>query len=54
MKMAKEVRNPANRLVCMVDELTGDIEIQMKGWVTIIRFHEAVEVEILHAIKEAV
>ena len=48
----KEVRNPADRLVCRVNEITGAIEILEKGWVTFIQLKPNMVVEISHRPKE--
>lgn len=50
----KEIRNPENRLVCRVNEDTGNIEILEKGWVTSIRIKPGIKVEISHRQKDAV
>jgi len=54
MEVVKEVRNPANNLVCRVHEVTGDVEIKLKDWVTIIKCKCGIGLEISHLPKDAV
>jgi len=50
----KEIRNPANRLICRINEVTGNIEILEKGWVTSIQIKPGTKVEVSHRQKDAV
>lgn len=51
--MLKEIRNPDDRLVCRVDEHSGNIEILAKGWLTQIVRKPDGTVEITHHKKPA-
>jgi len=53
MEVVKDVRNPANNLVCRVHEVTGDVEIKLKDWVTIIKCKCGIGLEISHLPKDA-
>ncbi len=42
----REVRNSDGRLVCRIDEITGEVEIRIKGCITLIKgiSHNRIEV----------
>jgi hypothetical protein len=49
----REVRNSDGRLVCRVDEVTGKVEIVIKGCVTLIERTEKGEIKIINIKKTA-
>jgi hypothetical protein len=49
----REIRNSDGRLVCRINERTGEVEIQVKGCVTLIRRTDGGEIKIVNTRKTA-
>ncbi len=45
----EEIRNSANKLICRIDKQSKSVEIVLKGNVTIVRFLDDGNVEIINA-----
>jgi len=49
----REIRNSDGKLVCRIDEITGTVEIVVKGCVTLIERAEDGEIKVVNHKKSA-